>query len=311
MAYALRIAVKPARRCPAAAVPPQCHCSVTIMHVRRLLRPAHGLLAGLMMAGAPAQARADEASPAVTQCRPAPLPGGRVAAVVDGRTFTLEDGRAVRLAAIEVPPLPHAADPGRDGKAGLAAKAALAALIAGREVVLKRLGAAETDRYGRIAAHAFVAGDGAERSVVRELLAQGHAQVAARVPGGCAAGMLAAEKVARTARLGLWADPYYAMKRAEKPAELLAQRGRFAIVEGKVLSVRDSGGIIYVNFGRRWSQDFAVTILKRNERTFATAGLEPNKLTGREIRVRGWIEERGGPRVEAVSPEQIEVVERN
>ena len=69
--------------------------------------------------------------------------------------------------------------------------------------------------------------------------------------------------------------------------------------------------MIYINFGRRWSQDFAVTILKRNQRTFSAAGLEPDKLTGRRIRVRGWIEERGGPRVEAASPAQIEVAERN
>jgi endonuclease YncB( thermonuclease family) len=265
------------------------------------------VLAGFL-AGPLADARADEAPPAATQCRPSSVPGGRVAAVIDGRTFTLENGREVRLSAIESPALPHAVE--QDGKAGLAAKAALEALVAGREVALKRQGA-ESDRYGRVSAYAFVSQDGTERSVERELLALGHARVAARAQSGCASGLLAAEKAARTAKLGLWADPYYAMKRAEKPAELLAQRGRFAIVEGKVLSVRDSGGIIYVNFGRRWSQDFAVTILKRNERTFAAAGLEPNKLTGREVRVRGWIEERGGPRVEATSPEQIEVAERN
>jgi hypothetical protein len=32
-----------------------------------------------------------------------------------------------------------------------------------------------------------------------------------------------------------------------------------------VLSVRESGATIYVNFGRRWTEDFTVTILKRNE----------------------------------------------
>jgi len=30
-----------------------------------------------------------------------------------------------------------------------------------------------------------------------------------------------------------------------------------------VLSVRESGGTIYMNFGRRWSQALTVTILKR------------------------------------------------
>ena len=39
-----------------------------------------------------------------------------------------------------------------------------------------------------------------------------------------------------------------------------------------MLSVRESGGTIYVNFGRRWTEDFTVTVAKRNERTFADAG---------------------------------------
>jgi len=38
------------------------------------------------------------------------------------------------------------------------------------------------------------------------------------------------------------------------------------------------------------------------------AGLTPKVLTGRHIEVRGWVEERGGPAIEAVRPEQIEIV---
>jgi hypothetical protein len=83
------------------------------------------------------------------------------------------------------------------------------------------------------------------------------------------------------------------------------------VVEGKVSSVRESGGTIYVNFGRRWSQALTVTILKRHERTFAAVGMEPKKLENRRVRVRGWLEERNGPRIEAAHPEQIEIAERN
>jgi len=112
----------------------------------------------------------------------------------------------------------------------------------------------------------------------------------------------------RGSKLGLWGDPRYGLRRAENPAEVLAERGRFTLVEGKVASVRESGGTIYVNFGRRWDQDFTVTIAKRNERLFTAAGLEPRKLSGRRVVVRGWIEERGGPWIEATAPEQIEIV---
>ncbi len=86
-------------------------------------------------------------------------------------------------------------------------------------------------------------------------------------------------------------------------------RGRFALVEGKVLSVRESGATIYVNFGRRWTRDFTVIILRRLGKAFTTAGVEPKKLEGRRIRVRGWIEQRGGPIITAEAPEQIEVLD--
>ena len=65
-----------------------------------------------------------------------------------------------------------------------------------------------------------------------------------------------------------------------------------------------------MNFGRRWSEDFTVTIAKRNGRMFSAAGLEPKKLERARVRVRGFIEERGGPWIEASRPEQIEVLGR-
>ena len=110
--------------------------------------------------------------------------------------------------------------------------------------------------------------------------------------------------------LAFGASSYYDLLNADNLTDVLAEQGRFALVEGRVLSVRESGATIYVNFGRRWTEDFTVTILKRNERNFTVAGLEPKKLAGRQIRVRGWIEERGGPWIEATRPEQIEFADR-
>jgi hypothetical protein len=126
----------------------------------------------------------------------------------------------------------------------------------------------------------------------------------------CAMELLRRETLARKAKLGLWGSSYYDLLNADNPTDVLAEQGRFALVEGRVLSVRESGATIYVNFGRRWTEDFTVTILKRNERNFTAAGLEPKKLAGRQIRVRGWIEERGGPWIEATRAEQIEFADR-
>jgi endonuclease YncB( thermonuclease family) len=248
----------------------------------------------------------------------APLCGGDAIArgaagrVVDGRTFALEDGREVRLAAVEVPPL-AALPQAREGEAapgGAAARDALAALLGGADIVLRRADAA-TDRYGRILAYTSTTRDGLERSVQVDLVAQGFARVGGRIgTRECATELLTRERAARKAKLGLWAISYYDLLDADNPPDVLAERGRFALVEGKVVSVRESGATIYVNFGRQWTEDFTVTILKRNERSFVAAGVEPKRLAGRRVRVRGWIEERGGPWIEATRPEQIELIDR-
>ncbi len=215
-----------------------------------------------------------------------------VAAVRDGRTLLLADGRELRLAGIEVTGDSHAS---------------LQALVAGHPLRLERLGP-EQDRYGRLVAFAFA--DDGQESVQQAMLEQGRARVSARVGDKiCADGLLIAERAARAAGRGLWADPNFAPLSAENLTRLQAERGHFALVEGKVLSVRESGATIYVNFGRRWTRDFTVIILRRLQRAFTAAGMEPKKLEGRRIRVRGWIEQRGGPVIAAEAPEQIEFVD--
>jgi endonuclease YncB( thermonuclease family) len=234
-----------------------------------------------------AQQRAQPALP----CGGEIIARGTASRFIDGRTFALEDGREVRLAAIEVPafPLPQTAG---EVPSGAGTKEALTTLLAGAEVILRQGESQKTDRYGRIVAYAYTAPGGAERLVQADLIAAGLARVAASVGSrSCAAELLARESAARGAKLGLWASSYYDTLSADNPAEVLAARGRFALVEGRVVSVRESGATIYVNFGRRWTEDFTVTILKRNARTFAAAGLEPKTLAGRRVRVRGWIEE--------------------
>ena len=231
------------------------------------------------------------AAPALAEppCAGTPLATGTVSAVRDGRTLTLADGREIRLAGIEAP---------ADG-------AQLRALAAGQTLRIERV---SDDRYGRIVAFATL-GDGSELLQLA-LLKAGQARVSAR-PGSrtCAAALLAAERMGRAAHLGLWADPNFAPLSSENLTMLAAGTGHFALVEGQVLSVRESGSTIYVNFGRRWTRDFSVTIPKREARNFAAAGIEPKTLERRRIRVRGTIEQRGGPIIDVTAPEQIELID--
>ena len=142
------------------------------------------------------------------------------------------------------------------------------------------------------------------------MLAQGEALVSGTVTDkDCASALTAAEAAARQAKRGTWADPA-AIKNAESPGDILAGIGRFTVVEGKVLSVRQAGATTYLNFGRNWTRDFAVTISRRVLAAFEAAGIVPKSLENRRIRVRGWVEARGGPRIEVLRVGQIEVAGR-
>jgi endonuclease YncB( thermonuclease family) len=201
-------------------------------------------------------------------CKLAGLGTAVVAGVRDGRTLLLTDGRELRLAAIE---------------ADDASRATLNALATGKTLRLEKFGP-EQDRYGRVVAFAYP--DDAQESLQQVMLAQGQARVSVRVGNRpCAELLLETERAARATMRGLWADPNFAPLPSHNITRIMAVWGRFALVEGKVLSVRESGATIYVNFGRRWTQDFAVTIPKRHRRDFAAAGIEPKELEGRRIRV--------------------------
>lgn len=100
---------------------------------------------------------------ALAACRFAPQGEGRVAAIIDARTFRLDDGREVRLAGIEP---------------GTAGTRALANLIERRTVTLHGEDD-RPDRYGRQSAYVFAAG--ANISVQTGLLSRGEAINAANV----------------------------------------------------------------------------------------------------------------------------------
>jgi endonuclease YncB( thermonuclease family) len=234
---------------------------------------------------------------AAAPCAFEPQGEGRVSAVIDARSFRLADGREVRLAGIEAA--------FSDRPAPLQTQA-LAALLAGRDV---RWGGEEDtpDRYGREVAFVWLLPD--EILVQRELLAQGKTIASADVADkDCAAALTAAEGTAREAKRGIWADAA-AIKNTESPGDILAGIGRFMLVEGKVLSVRQAGATTYLNFGRSWTRDFAVTIPRPALANLAAAGLVPKSLENKRVRVRGFVEARSGPRIEVLRAGQIELLD--
>lgn len=96
----------------------------------------------------------------------------RVTYVIDGDTFVLAGGERVRILNIDTAELPPRSQCDRETALALAAKARLAELLHGAEVVVLRSGGRDRDRYGRQLRRVVVDGQDVGDRLIREGLAQ-------------------------------------------------------------------------------------------------------------------------------------------
>ena len=226
-----------------------------------------------------------------------------VVEIIDGDTVVLDDGQELRLVGIQAPKLPLGRPGFQAWPMADEARQALADLALGQRITLASAGT-RSDRHSRILAHA-------ERDdglwLQGAMLVRGLARVYTFPDNRVAATeMLALERQAREARVGIWAHPYYGVL---DPAETPSHIDRFVIVEATVAATDRVRGRIYLNFGPDWREDFTVSIAPEDADLFDDAGIDPLLWAGRQVRVRGWLYFRNGPMIDLTHPEQIEVIE--
>lgn len=229
---------------------------------------------------------------------------GAVSAVIDGDTLRIT-GRSedIRLVGIQSPKLPLGRKGFKPWPLSDQAQKALAEITSGHQVVL-RSGATPRDRHGRTLAH-LVRGDGLW--IQGEMLRRGMARVYTFADNRqLAADLYAAEREARTARRGIWAAPFYAVRTAN-PAVLAADAGTFQVVAGKVADTAKVKGRVYLNFGADYRSDFTVSIAPEVMPLFVKARIDPLSFKDKALRVRGYLRNFNGPLIEVTHPEQIEV----
>jgi endonuclease YncB( thermonuclease family) len=238
---------------------------------------------------------------AAAACAPVESRADRLADIDDRLEITLEDGARARLFGVEP----------ANAASGAIAAIELRALLTDRALRVDFLSSA-SDRWGRrpaLVAFTNRETDDTGLSLAEAILDAGLAR--ARVepgPVACLAPLFAAEARARTAKIGVWADPGNAPIAASARDALLARAGKTVIVEGRVTGVGETASRLYLNFGPIRTVDFAATLSRAALKTFATAGIEPRRLTGALVRVRGLLDTRFGPQVEIVHPAAIEIV---
>lgn len=200
-----------------------------------------------------------------------------VKTVYDGDTVQLQDGRKVRLLGINTPEIAHRGNAAEVG--GDAAKAWLENFLHGKKVRLQ-MDAEKQDKYGRVLTYLFTE-DGVH--VNAEVVKQGLAAVTIHPPNLLyVEPLLAAERQAEGARLGIWSAPDYAVQ----PVEALHRdnyRG-WRRLSGRVASVRRSGKYAYLQF----SAAFSARIAQEELPLFG----DLDAYNGKEVELRGWLSRR-------------------
>jgi micrococcal nuclease len=266
------------------------------------------LLLALLLAASDADA---QAVPAIPKCAVQRGETRAVARVLDGETLRLDDGRELRLAGALAP---RASDVGATSGSWppeIETRAALSAMVEGRIVTLWPE-AVRTDRYGRLLAQVTV-GDGADAIWLQgALVARGLARAYGR-PGmdACSAALVALERPAREAGRGLWANPAYGGRPADDVDALARAVGSFQVLVGTVQRVSRGQGDVYLTMASRGRRDsdypFAAVVPARGGTLIG--GIEPRKLVGQRVTVRGWIEQRRGPVIVVDSNGQLELAD--
>jgi endonuclease YncB( thermonuclease family) len=224
---------------------------------------------------------------------------GIVREAVDGDTVLLADGREVRLVGLQAPKLALGRKNFKDWPLAEDSKRAVAALVVGQRVTLRH-GGANRDRHGRVLAHLYRA-DGLW--VQGEMLRQGQARVYTFPDNRArAAEMYALEAEARTARRGIWAHPFYAVR---APEGLKGDLDTFQIVAGTVVDAVKVKNAVFLNFGPDWRTDFTVRLDGAALKLFRAAGVDPLTFKGERVEVRGWLRFKDGPMIDASHPEQF------
>lgn len=263
---------------------------------------AFGLM--LALASALASTAGGDAS-AASACPSQGTLSGIVDRVNERLDIVLKDGRILHLAGLDPPqPTPDAPDfPAR-------ARDALAAEFSGGKITYLPL-SPTPDRWNRSPAFVFLAGRAraASASAASFLLAHGFARFMP-VPEAhaCRTLFLAAESEARTAKLGLWRDPYYAILAATNRAAFAERAATNVIVEGRLADVTSNRYRMTLDFAPRRERALTVTILQRNVAIFDRSGLGFRALIGRTLRIRGLLDLRFGPQIEIASADDVELI---
>lgn len=229
--------------------------------------------------------------------------GVTVTAVARTGEISLADGRILRLAGIDWPPVDR---PGARDRL----RTVVIRLVEGATATIGVTG--PRDRWGRHAGHLVLhAADGPPQPLWLQetLLALGLTRAWPEPSlAPCWQQLLAAEAQARQAGLGLWSPLLRRTHRALARQRRQALSSR-AVFEARVRSVRTGRTATFVNFDGPRPETPFVLLRNRDLSSWRKEGLDPATFSGKRLRVRGILSSNTTPRLELAGPMAVDVLE--
>lgn len=221
----------------------------------------------------------------------------------------LIDGRLLRLAGIDPPgSTPEQPDLGDTEVATWGAE------VRGKAIGVRLL-SDRPDRWGRLPAFVFRAGDGPGGLATRLIAAGAARYLAEPLAAACRDLFLAAEVKARGEKLGLWRDPYYAVLGVDDWAAFREKAGTIVVAEAVLASVDTNSFRTTLRFaapkhvsGQKpfGGRMLVATISPRVMKVFAAQSRKLGTLVGTRLRLRGLLDLRFGPHLVLDGPDSIE-----
>lgn len=239
----------------------------------------------------------------------------QVSQIINPLTIRLNDNRIIQLTGINIPDL----TPYDSGDIAVAVQEQLEKLLNGKKAILYQTTKTDKGRSNRMGyqlAHIETsAAQPADGENVQNLWIQGfllmnglvRARPNPRNPE-MAAQMYALEQIARAKKIGLWDPEKYPAYQILPTGSTEIPRNSFAIVEGTVKSAAQIKNTTYLNFGNNWRDDFTIGIESAVRRQILKEKPDMNlqALGGKNIRVRGWVEDYNGAFIRLEHPSLIE-----
>lgn len=247
----------------------------------------------------------DSATSTVTISKPScallPVETGEVKHISKRNIITLKDQRQLTITNVSISPF--------------AESELLTNLLTGAKITISSTGRTK-DRHnrllGQITVENTVQNDSKHQWVQEYLVKNGYAMAYARPHNTlCTKELLAIEAEARASGKGEWQSggSFKILPSNDLKSFRRLQQGSFQIVEGKLINVAHTGKNTYLNFSKDWRTDFTAVIHSNLLRRKDSQWPKLKALTGKNIRVRGWLDFWNGPMIRLETPEMLEIVE--